>query len=308
MSYKNWKLIDKIDVAVRTGEESYRGFNGYIVEHGDEEALKKAKDWATTRDWDREKREYVRTNEPKVYTFDNEGFTAKILDSAGGSSQGGRLSFWRCEIEKDGIKFTIGVNDGILADLIKNSDISNGLVKQKVMFARQSGQPGLIHKGMDSYKDAVADMKHKADMKKAKKTSKWEIGGVYQTLTQTDICIGEVFDTMEEYKEEHRPYSWYNRYDEKLRKRDVPVKMLAWMHVYNFDNEKVPDNFTKFLKSQLNSNYIYFSTGKPPARTKTKQLKVKESDLNLIDQLLEQKEDGEYGNRVKGRYKRLINE
>jgi hypothetical protein len=295
MTYNNWKLLDKIDVVVRE-IPNYGGFTGFIVEHGDTKALESAKEWGEGR-WGREKDKY------KVHTFDNSGFAAKILSSAGGSSQGGRLSFWMCEVEKDNVKFTIGVNDAVLADLIKNSDIASGVVKQKVMFARKGGQPGLIHEGMQAYKDATADMAHKAAMKSAKKTSKWEIGGVYETITQADICLGEVWDTMEEYQEKNNSY--YSYYDTKLRKRDKPVKAMVWFTI-DLDNNTNLD-FTRILSDKL-SGSSWLSTGKPPARTKTKQLEVKDSDLELIDKILAKREEytGYNGPKIKGRYVREL--
>lgn len=309
MSFKGWKLLDKVDVAVKTKPGSY-SFTGFIVDHGDKKALKKAKDWARESDYDYEKREYTATYEPEVYTFDNEGFTARILNSAGGSSQGGRLSFWRCEIEKEGVKFTIGVNDAILADLIKNSEIKNGLIAEKVMFARQGGQPGLIHEHMDAYNEAVADMNQKADLKKAKKTKDWEIGGVYSTLTQTDVCLGQVWDTLEEYEAE-APYSTYYSYGRKVtkyRKRNTPVQVTAWVSPYHSKGDVT--NFTEMLKAELDSSYVHFSTGVPPARSKSKQLEVKDSDFEFLDKLLAARvEYGRYsteGDKVKGRYVRKL--
>lgn len=289
MAYKGWVMMDKLDVAVRQRDErdNRYDFTGYIVPHGDKNALEKAKDWARIRNYDYEKKEYTETLEPIVHTFDNEGFTATILDSAGGSSQGGRLSFWRCRIEKDGVSFTIGVNDAVLADLIKHSNISNGVVKQKVMFARKGGQPGLIHPGMGSYEEATADMKHKSDMKSMKKTSKWEIGGIYSSITQTAICLGEVFDTMEEYEVKHDSgYRWHSYTRTELRKRKAPVKMTAWIRLSNYRHKDgTPDTFSKFLKEELDSDYVYFNTGKPPARAKTAQLSVSKKDMELVDKV-----------------------
>ena len=305
MAYNSWKMMDKIDVAVKTSpDKSYYGrtFDAYVVEHGDKKALETAKDWARTKEWDSEKKEYTKTYEPKVHTFDNEGFTVKILKSAGGSSQGGRLSFLACEIEKDGIKFVIGVNDELLVDLIRNSDITKGVVKEKVMFVRKAGRPGFIHEGMEAYEEANADMKLKADMKKAKKTTKWEIGGVYQTLTQTDICIGEVWDKMEEV--EVKDERSYYRTRKKLVMRDKPVKVTAWLHVYRSDDE--PLDFTEVLKEKIEGNYTWFTAGKPPARAKSKQLEIKDGDLKLIDQILPKREDGDWGERIKGRYVREL--
>jgi hypothetical protein len=275
--------------------------------------LETAKDWARiTRVRSREEGIYKQPIEPGVYTFENKGFKATILDSAGGSSQGGRLSFWRCLVEKDGVEFIVGVNDGILADLIRHSDIVNGTVQQKVMFARQSGQPGFIHKDMEAYAEATADMAHKEAMKKAKKTKKWEAGGVYQTITQTDVCFCEVWDTMEEYTEEVQNNSWYGRrIDTKLRKAEKPKKVYAWTYLSNYRHEDgIPETFNEFLKEELgDGSRVWFSAGTPPARAKTKQLEVTEEDLKLIDKILALREDSlenRYDSpKMKGRYVRV---
>ena len=306
MAYNYWKMMDKVVVAVKTApDNSYYGrtFNGFVSDAKDSDAIEKAKTWATEREYDREKREYTTLHEPNVHTFDNGGFTVKILKSAGGSSQGGRLSFLACEVEKDGVKFVIGVNDALLVDLIRNSTIIKGVIQEKVMFVRKGGQPGFIHEGMDAYAEANADMKKKAELKAAKKTSKWELGGVYSTLTQTDICLGEVWDTMEEVevKDDRR---WYGKRTE-LRKREKPVKSLVWVHLWRDENDG-PLDFTAILKEKIESNYRWVSGGKPPARAKAEQLEVKDSDLKLIDQILEKTEYGDYGKRVKGRYVREL--
>lgn len=318
MAYNYWKMMDKVVVAVKAApDNSYYGrtFNGFVSDAKDSDAIEKAKTWATEREYDREKREYTTLHEPNVHTFDNGGFTVKILKSAGGSSQGGRLSFLACEVEKDGIKFVIGVNDALLVDLIRNSTIIKGVIQEKVMFVRKGGQPGFIHEGMDAYAEANADMKKKADLKKAKKTKKWEMGGVYSTLTQTDICLGEVFDTLEEYQEEESYNSgWFyggRRIVTKFRKRKTPVKTLAWAHFYNFHGDKeLPDTFEKYLTDEIKDRtYVYFSTGTPPARTKASQLEIKESDMKLLDELLSLKaEYNSYSSqeRTQGRYVREI--
>lgn len=297
MTYNRWKMMDKIDVAVKTAPENpYYGrtFNGYVVEHGDEKALESAKDWAREREYDYDKREYVKVHEPKVHTFDNGGFTVKILESAGGSSQGGRLSFLACEVEKDGISFVIGVNDDLLVDLIKNSTIIKGVIQEKVMFVRKAGRPGFIHEGMKAYEEANADMKLKDDMKKAKKTSKWEIGGIYSSLTQTDMCIGKVFDTMEEVDEQDN--TWPYRTRRVLRKREKPVEVYAWVHFYNFHKDKeLPKTLQEVLEKEIaDDDSHWFPTGKPPARAKTGQLEVKDSDYALLDKLLKMREDQVY--------------
>lgn len=313
MTYNGWKMMDKIDVAVRNNE-NWGGFNGYVVEHGDKKGIESAKDWARIRNWNRKKDAYDKPIEPSIHTFDNGGFTVKILKSAGGSSQGGRLSFLACEVEKDGIKFVIGVNDALLVDLIRNSHIDMGVIREKVMFVRKGGVPGFIHENMEAYKEAMADMKQKSDLKKAKKTKNWEIGGVYSTLTQTDICLGEVWDTLEPYEveESYSSYRWGSRKVTKFRKLDEPVKTMAWVNLSTYTHENgLPKDFETFLKEELKDrNYIYFSTGVPPARTKSAQLEVKYSDMKLLDKMFALKHEyGSYsneGDKINGRYVREI--
>lgn len=299
MAYNSWKMMDKIDVAIKTSpDNTYYGrtFNGYVVEHGDEKSLESAKSWAFEREYDREKREYTTAHEPAVHTFDNNGFTVKILKSAGGSSQGGRLSFMACEIEKDGVKFVIGVNDELLVDLIRNSTIVKGVVQEKVMFVRKSGRPGFIHEGMEAYQEANADMKLKADMKKAKKTSKWELGGVYKTLTQMSVCLGKAYDLYEEYDSEGRG-GYYSRYYKALRKREKPVEVTVWVDVYRFEDQDTPKTFAEILEEKMEDrDYVYFSTGKPPARAKSEQLEVTDADVKLVDKFLSLRKDTSYEN------------
>lgn len=281
MAYNYWKMMDKVGVAVRSYKpEKWRGreqFDGYIFEPSDKSSREKAIGWATQYDnrWDNDKETIV--YEPNVHEFENEGFTITILDSAGGSSQGGRLSFWKCRVEKDGVEFVVGVNDAILADLIRNSDIEQGKVKQKLMFARRGGQPGFIHEGMEAYEEAVADMKKKADMKSMKKTSKWELGGVYSSVTMTDVCLGQIWDTEEEVPDsDYR--GWYPR--TKMVKREKPVQVTAWLHV-NASDEPLPETFKELIEKELKDTYIYFTAGKPPARAKTRQLTLDEDAEEL---------------------------
>lgn len=311
MAYKYWKLMEKVGVAVtKRPSENWRGkenFSGYLFEVGDEKGKEKAVEWARGYENRYDSTKETIIIEPDVHEFDNEGFTVSILDSAGGSSQGGRLSFWKCRVQKDGISFIVGVNDAILADLIRNSDIKNGTVQQGVMFARQGGQPGFIHEGMDAYEEAVADMKKKADLKSAKKTSKWEIGGIYSSLTQTDFCLGQVWDHYEEVTKTVND-GWWGRQQTTLEKREKPVKVYAWMHFYNFNNDKeMPTSLEAVLTEELADKHIYFRTGKPPARAKAGQLEVSENVPALLDKLFKKKEDQHgYGDPViKGRYTRV---
>lgn len=303
-TYNYWKLMDEVTVAIRK-EENYGGFSGYVVESTNKEAVESAISWAEYTPYDRETREYLPKVDPDVHTFKNEGFTATILDSAGGSSQGGRLSFWSCKVEKDGVEFVIGVNDAILADLIRSSTIIDGVVQDKVMFARRSGQPGLVHEKMKSYKEALADTEKRASIKSAKKTTKWEIGGVYSSITQSDICLGEVWDTMETVQETVNEGYWSQRTVEKLVKRKEPVRVKLWMSARDSTNN---ENMTEFLKYHLDNEWYWISTGKPPSRAKSGQLDVTDEDLKLIDEILSKRSEytGYNGPKITGRYVREL--
>ena len=310
MAYNGWKMMGKVDVAIKTSPSDIyynRIYTGYVVEHGDKKALETAKSWAFDREYDREKGEYTTSYEPDVHTFDNSGFTVRILEPAGGSSQGGRLSFMACEIEKDGIKFVIGVNDALLVDLIRHSTIINGEIQERVMFVRKGGQPGFIHEKMEAYQEAQADMKKKRDLKSAKKTKKWEIGGVYSTLNYTSVCTGEVWDTLEEVVTHADGWPSYSRPSSKYVKRDTPVKTYSWITI--FRRKDLPETFTELLTDELSLDRNLIEAGTPPARAKSKQYVVKESDLKLIDSLLTRKREYHtyYSEKeVFGRYVRMV--
>ena len=157
-------------------------------------------------------------------------------------------------------------------------------------------------------------MKQKAEMKSAKKTSKWEIGGVYKTLTQMSICLGHAYDNYEEYQYAGRSrWSYYRPSDyPALRKRETPIKTTVWIHVYRFQSQETPENLTAVLKKEIEDrNYVWFHTGKPPARAKAAQLDVTDEDLKLIDKILALREDTSYeseNKKIKNRFVRELKE
>lgn len=76
----------------------------------------------------------------------------------------------------------------------------------------------------------------------------------------------------------------------------------------------MPNTLEEYLKSEMKDrSYIYFYTGKPPARAKSGQLKIKDTDNELFDKMLTLKEERLYnygsGNenpRIKCRYVREL--
>ena len=87
---------------------------GYVVP--EDNSLDNARDWAKRNDW-----------EPKEYEYKNGTFTLRVVNAAGRSSQGSKLSFWNCQIRtEDGKEFLIGISSDCLAELIINNTLING--------------------------------------------------------------------------------------------------------------------------------------------------------------------------------------
>ena len=191
MEYSGWKQLDKIDIVYSvnsTVEHKGKTYKkAYIVESGNtkahEKSLTSAKAWACGYSRDK--------IEPTIIQTENKDFSFQIISAAGKSwSQGGKLSFWMCIVEKKDIEpFAVGINADILCDLILESTMYNGGTKEKVFFARKNGQLGVLHENMPSYKELLKDQEIKKNINKGK-TSKWKIGYSYKTLTQEDIMYG----------------------------------------------------------------------------------------------------------------------
>ena len=133
MDYKGYKLLDRITLVCReeASREDSCGANGgnnyyqaYLVDPTSKSQLASARQWAKwieyapwVRDengnWVRDDYEII--HEPVEFEFENSGFTLELLDCAGGSSKGGKLSFWNCLVKKDDKTFKIGIGTGAAA-------------------------------------------------------------------------------------------------------------------------------------------------------------------------------------------------
>ena len=217
----SWKLYDKVTIVTKPliiynwqeHKTEYTGINqGYVVEYGNKDMLASAISWAKSTD----------NQTPKQFDFDNDGFLLTIYDSADGSSQGGKLSFMNCLIEKDNEKFLIGINSDLLVELIKNTTFINGVCQEKICFARTNGRVGALTKNMDSYKEAIDYINHSQKVNQ-KKTTKWIPGHIYETTTTRCRYVGEVYSWYDiEYA-----YSAFNKYQiaKRLFKiRNKPIK------------------------------------------------------------------------------------
>ena len=182
--YTGWTLYDKVKLVIRTKCcYGYEYPQAYLVDTKNNKQLKSAINWAKG----------YGDIEPKIIETDNCGFKLTIIDSAGSSSQGGKLSFWNCLIEKDSedIKCIIGIDSTLLLKLIKSTSFFNGECAEELFFARCQGGVGMLSYKMKEYSDALKDMIAKKTIT-TKKTSKWKIGCNYKTLTIDSMYLGKI--------------------------------------------------------------------------------------------------------------------
>lgn len=187
--YSGWKQIGTISIIYSVDDTmEYNGKNypkAYVAETKNKKAVESGISWA--KGWNYTTRKQI---DPKIVETDNKDFSFQIISAAGNSWQGGKLSFWMCLMEKNGIKpFAVGINADILCDLILETVMNKGKTDEKVFFARKNGQLGVLHENMPSYQELLKDEQLKKDMQKGK-TTKWKIGYTYKTLTQEDIMLG----------------------------------------------------------------------------------------------------------------------
>ena len=268
--YKGWSLFDKVIIVAKRErkwdwqEQDYieGELQGYIVDPSNKVMLENAVQWGTIHNRLEEKDEYGRyiyeKIEPAQYTFENKDFTLELLDSAEGSSQGGKLSFWNCLITKGEYKFKVGIAANLLLELLKQSTFVNGMCQSPVFFARCKGGVGMLHKDMDSYKEALSDMQKKQDVKSGKKTSKWEIGCNYVTLQTDSILLTKAYRWLEPiYANVNYRYDKFIGY--KKLEKPIPVYIVA-------DTSSVHSSISGYL----NNDYYLSHMEKLPSRMRGK--------------------------------------
>ena len=225
MDYKGYKLLDKILLICRYRKD--KSYYAYLCDPSNKSQIRSARSWAKwteygpshkneeTGKWERE---YEIEHEPVEFSFDNTGFTFKLLSCASGSSQGGKLSFWNCIVGKDNKEFEIGINSELLLKVLMEGDFKNGVCQQTVVFGSHNGKCGVLVENGDSYNIAVADMQLKSKINK-NMTTKYKVGDNVRTATIDEIYLG----TLKQY------YTF-----------DVPRRYMYY-----------PDDYTQFTLTKL---------------------------------------------------------
>lgn len=252
MDYKGYKLIDKIILVCRDSAEKedshgwnpYRtSYQAYLVDPANKKQLESARYWAKWTEYGPSRRtddgKWVRDYEiehaPVEFEFDNNGFELELLDCAGGSSQGGKLSFWNCVVTKNDTRFVIGINSDMLLDLLKNATFINGKCQSPLIFITQKGKVGMTVEGSETHQQCMRDKELLHSFKTAQ-TNKFAFGDLVSTATINEVYLGTItkyyeFDPGENRNRYRSNYSM-NLRDCTLTKLKNPIKYHLFESMY----------------------------------------------------------------------------
>lgn len=250
--YSGWTLFDKVlIVAKKIGHWDYQqnryieeeDWQGYIVDPSNKKMRETAQAWAETcRSKYDENGKYCGYDRTpgEEFLYDNDGFRLELKETAGGSSQGGKLSFWNCWVTAiDGKRFKVGIAADLLLDLLMSSVFENGKCKDNVFFARQAKGVGMLHKGMESYQQALADMQKKKDVK-SKKTSKHKVGYAYSALQEVSAYVSDLYLWYEPIKKAYQGrYGLAYHGIVGYRKLEKPKKLYWFDRLNNYEDGKM---------------------------------------------------------------------
>jgi len=282
--YQGIKINEEIILVEKLPSDSPYGnedsiSQAYVVQTDSPKMLETAKTWAAIYKYVKDADgNYIRTEtggyqhervEGIVHRYKNGSFDFYIHDSANGSSQGGKLSFWTAKIvAPDGKEFLIGINSDLLLDMFKYNTFINGKCQSKVWLGRQGGQRvGAFTESMPAFSQSHKD----AEFRKLRTTVKYSIGDIVKTKTNTFVYLGE----QTEY------FSKQNLYEpsENSRIPDLDVVGYTLMvdnkpfkyHAYlildsiNIDAIKNAEDLKRSYKDSL-SNAYYSSIIKEPKK------------------------------------------
>lgn len=195
---------------------------------------------------------FERPIQPYV-TANNKDLKLQIVSSPGKASRSGWYATWGCIVTTpENLVFYAEIESNTLCSLLANNTVVNGVVQEPLEYASMNGMPAFINSNMPEYESCMAYTKYKLQYKKAKKTTKWEPGKIYETASKRAIYLGDV-------------YVWadidsHNGMAYKLLKEPIKKKLVFDM-TYNTKAESVAD----VLKEARWSGFSLLD--KLPART-----------------------------------------
>ena len=268
MEYKGIKIYDKVIIVERTcvteGGYNWRGRTvnqGYVVDINNKKMLETATNWAKWTKYpdsdeffgkgnhywsdgvtkeQKEAYDAAKVDMPGIiHEYENGNFEITLDEAAGGSSQGGKLSFWNCVIKApDGKVFLVGINSELLLHLMMATTLEKGTCKEKVWLGRIGGtQVGVFTPEMEDFKQAKLDEAQRQATKQA--SSKYIPGDIVKTLYEKDLYLGTVYQY---YDFES---SWRYR-DNYIIIYDKPKPVQVYRSIYipwNSTEEKLSDYY-----------------------------------------------------------------
>jgi hypothetical protein len=215
-------------------------------------------------------------------TANNKDLKLQIVSSPGQASRSGWYSTWRCVVTTpENLVFYAEIDSKILCSLLANNTVVNGVVKEPVEYASINGMPAFINSNMPEYESCMAYTRYKLQYKKAKKTTKWEPGCVYETALKRAIYLGDVYVWVDEDNPNDMTY--------KLLKEPIKKKLVFDM-TFNTKAESVAD----ILKDARWSRFSLLD--KLPARTLS--TKPWDSEFSTSDVVAWQKREMENIKRI----------
>ena len=253
-----WTMEDTVVLVV--SNNVYKKVKGirqaYFVNPKNKNSLENAKRWAGENH--------------EVYTLKNGGFKLKILVSAGSSSQGGKLSFWNCLIEKDDLECVVGINAEYLCSLLCHNVFHYGKCLDSVYLVRADGDVAAITERMPEYESAREYMALKESRSK-NKTTKWIPGCNYITTTLDEIYVGQLYTPLS-----ITDYTYHNinfvvdfnmkkhlirhNYDKNKDNLFDSILDTDWLHSYRATINKCPlrqqGDFSVKVNEDFNSMFV----------------------------------------------------
>lgn len=177
------KMTGKIpgNLVIVLKDDNMHGYEypqAYVVDPSSKSQLDSARNWASKVKYDDLTGDSYTTDPIEIYT-ENKDFKLTFLMSAGQSSQGGKLSFWNCLIEKEAenLHAIIGIEQWWLVQMLRKSHVEMGKVQESLSLVKGVGTAGVVHPGMDEW----AELNKVETIQKRPKTTKWQLGTSYVT-------------------------------------------------------------------------------------------------------------------------------
>lgn len=251
----NYTYSEKVVLVSKNVEEDY--LPTYVVKFDNKQQLENAIDWSTYYDYgryDEVTKSYPNKKviEPLINTFDNKGFKLSLLECANNSSQGGKLSFWNCIVEKDNMKFKIGINTTLLLDLLKESTFVNGVCQQPVCFVNRSGQTGMCVEDGNIYNEVKKSEQDKLNIRQTA-TYKYSFGNKVVSNNLTQIYLGKFY--------QYYTCNLLPRYLYSTEKDEYVIRKLAkpkpiYLYIDYNDYKNVDDLFSNTWKLTENNSQV----------------------------------------------------